>query len=219
MYTEKDRFFFPDGYLEDPEWRQKIIKHSYKHDVKDACIRYKVSKSYIYKWRERFDGVNEKSLENQSRSHYSHPKEITQNEKEIILKFILKHLNELAFEDMAIELKKTGIDRHYVTLQKIWLDWIKDKPEIQRRKKRILTSRSKKSFSNKINEKKKYDKTINQNKMQILNKLNVYISKLPTTYNINIVKKEFHKKVNYNELQLELQKYIDEIIHEKIKGL
>lgn len=63
--------------------RQAIIEYSQKKGVTAAARRYNVSRSLIYRWRERYDGTL-KSLQDRSHKPHSHPNQHTEEEISLI---------------------------------------------------------------------------------------------------------------------------------------
>lgn len=53
-------------------FRQRVIKFSLKNGVMQASIRYKVSRSSIYRWMKRYDGTWQ-GLKDRSHRPKSHP--------------------------------------------------------------------------------------------------------------------------------------------------
>ena len=60
-------------------FRQRVIKYSLKNGVTKASIRYKVSRSSIYRWKNRYDGTWQ-SLKDRSHRPHSHPKQHSKEE-------------------------------------------------------------------------------------------------------------------------------------------
>jgi transposase len=63
--------------------RQAIIEYSLKKGVTAAARRYNVSRQYIYRWKNRYDGTLE-SLKDRSHRPHSHPNQHTEAEIELI---------------------------------------------------------------------------------------------------------------------------------------
>ena len=57
---------------QDINFKQSVIKYSYKHGVTAASIVYKLHRKTIYRWREKYDGTL-KSLANKSRRPHRSP--------------------------------------------------------------------------------------------------------------------------------------------------
>lgn len=58
------------------QYRQRVVKYSYKHGVNKAGNRFRRSRQAIYEWRAKYDG-NWKSLLDRSHRPKSHPKQHT----------------------------------------------------------------------------------------------------------------------------------------------
>ena len=63
--------------------RQAIIEYSKNKGVTAAARRYNVSRQYIYRWRNRYNGTLE-SLKDRSHRPHSHPKQHTPEELKLI---------------------------------------------------------------------------------------------------------------------------------------
>ena len=57
---------------QDINFKQSVIKYSYKHGVTATSIVYKLHRKTIYRWREKYDGTL-KSLANKSRRPHRSP--------------------------------------------------------------------------------------------------------------------------------------------------
>lgn len=64
-------------------FRQAIIKYALKHGVTKAAIRYNVSRQYVYRWKNRYDGTLQ-SLADRSHRPHSHPNQHTAEEIKLI---------------------------------------------------------------------------------------------------------------------------------------
>lgn len=68
---------------QDMTYRQSLMKYAEKYGVSRASRKYNKSRSYIYFWKERWDGTPE-SLACQSRRPHSHPNQHTETERKRI---------------------------------------------------------------------------------------------------------------------------------------
>ena len=59
-------------------------------NVSQACRLHKVSRTCFYKWKRRYDGTVE-SLMDQSRRPKSHPRQLTDDEHNLVRRVALKH--------------------------------------------------------------------------------------------------------------------------------
>ena len=64
-------------------FRQSLIKYSEKYGVTKAAIKYNVSRQYIYRWKNRYDGSLQ-SLADKSHRPNSHPNQHTEDELKLI---------------------------------------------------------------------------------------------------------------------------------------
>ena len=68
---------------QDMAYRQSLMKYAEKYGVSRASRKYNKSRSYIYFWKNRWDGTPE-SLTCQSRRPHSHPNQHTEAELKLI---------------------------------------------------------------------------------------------------------------------------------------
>lgn len=68
------------------KFRQRVIKYAEKHGVTAASIRHHRSRNAIYEWKAKYDG-HWKSLRDKSHRPKSHPKQHTQEEKDLIMRY------------------------------------------------------------------------------------------------------------------------------------
>jgi transposase InsO family protein len=64
-------------------FRQSLIKYAEKKGVTKAAIKYNVSRQYVYRWKNRYDGTLQ-SLADQSHRPHSHPNQHTEDEIQLI---------------------------------------------------------------------------------------------------------------------------------------
>ena len=93
--------------------RQRIIKYSFKHGVTRAAIRYNVSRTSIYRWRERYDGTWQ-SLKERSHRPKSHPKQHTVEEHELIIRHYHRHKDDKIV--LWSKIRKKGYTRSYAVM-------------------------------------------------------------------------------------------------------
>ena len=94
-------------------FRQRVIKYSIKHGVTKASIRYKVSRSSIYRWKNRYDGTWQ-SLKDRSHRPHSHPKQHSKEEHDLIMRYY--HANK---DDKIVlwdKIRKKGYSRSYAVM-------------------------------------------------------------------------------------------------------
>ena len=65
-------------------YKQSLMKYAEKYGVSRASRKYNKSRSYIYFWKQRWDG-SAASLACQSRRPHSHPNQHTEDELKLIL--------------------------------------------------------------------------------------------------------------------------------------
>lgn len=95
------------------KFRQRVVRYSEKYGVTAASIRHMISRQAIYEWKAKYDG-HWKSLQDRSRRPHSHPKEHTEEEKELIIRYWNRNK-----EDMIVlwdKLREQGYTRHYKSM-------------------------------------------------------------------------------------------------------
>ena len=65
------------------KFRQSLIKYADKHGATKAAIKYNVSRQYVYRWKNRYDGTLD-SLSDKSHRPHSHPSQHTEKEIKLI---------------------------------------------------------------------------------------------------------------------------------------
>ena len=113
------------------QFRQRVIKKSYKIGVTAASKYYRVSRNAIYEWRAKYDGKSWKSLLDKSHRPHHHPNEHTAEEKEMILRRYPRYKGDMIM--LWNSLRKSGYKRSYTSLVRVVNKWIK--PEIKKKEK------------------------------------------------------------------------------------
>lgn len=75
--------FAMDKITQTMRYRQALIRYAEKHGVTKAAIRYNVSRQYIYRWKNRYDGTL-RSLADKSHRPHHHPNQHTDEELTLI---------------------------------------------------------------------------------------------------------------------------------------
>ena len=75
---------------QDMAYRQSLMKYTEKYGVSRASRKYNKSRSYIYFWKQRWDG-SVASLACQSRRPHSHPNQHTEAELKLIRPYTPRH--------------------------------------------------------------------------------------------------------------------------------
>lgn len=114
------------------QFRQRVVKYSYKHGVTKASNRFGRSRQAIYEWRSKWDGKSWKSLVEKSHRPHHHPNEHTEEEKEMILRRYPYYKDDMIL--LWHSLRKSGYSRSYTSLVRVVRKWIQ--PEEQKRVKR-----------------------------------------------------------------------------------
>lgn len=114
-------------------FRQRVIRYSEKHGVTAASIRHHRSRNAIYEWKSKYDG-NWKSLRDKSHRPKSHPKQHTEEEKELILRHWRRHKDDRIV--LWDTIRKKGYKRSYYSMTRVLGKWLSDeeKTKIKARK-------------------------------------------------------------------------------------
>lgn len=94
---------------QDMAYRQSLMKYAEKYGVSRASRKYNKSRSYIYFWKQRWDGTTA-SLACQSRRPHSHPNQHTEDELKLI-RDMRRRNPELGMIELWHRLKKRGYIR------------------------------------------------------------------------------------------------------------
>ena len=86
------------------------MKYAKKYVVSRTSRKYNKSRSYIYFWKQRWDG-SEASLTRQSRRPHSHPNQHTQEELKLI-RDMRRRNPTLGMIEMWRRLRQRGYTRH-----------------------------------------------------------------------------------------------------------
>ena len=97
---------------QDMAYRQSLMKYAEKYGVSRASRKYNKSRSYIYFWKQRWDGTTA-SLACQSRRPHSHPNQHTEDELKLI-RDMRRRNPELGMIELWHRLKKRGYTRFRV---------------------------------------------------------------------------------------------------------
>ena len=115
-------------------YRQSIIKYAKKYGVSHAARVYKINRTYIYRWKNRYNGTLE-SLRNLPTTPKSHPKQHTKNEIKLIKDMFRKN-KDTGLVTFWLKLKTRGYTRScsslYRQLRK--LNLIPEKKKKQKKK-------------------------------------------------------------------------------------
>ena len=102
---------------QDIQYKQSVVKYSFKHGVTKAAIQFKMHRKTIYRWREKYDGTAQ-SLKNKSRRPHSHPNEHTEEEIKLIKNYKYKN-KETGLVVLWIKLRKAGYTRSITSLYRV----------------------------------------------------------------------------------------------------
>lgn len=94
---------------QDMAYRQSLMKHTEKYGLSRASRKYSKSRSYIYFWKQRWDGSTA-SLACQSRRPHSHPNQHTEEELKLICDMRRRN-PALGMGELWHRLKKRGYTR------------------------------------------------------------------------------------------------------------
>ena len=94
---------------QDMAYRQSLMKYAEKYGVSHASRKYNKSRSYIYFWKQRWDG-SVASLACQSRRPHSHPNQHTEAELKLI-RDMRRRNPSLGMIELWHRLRKRGYTR------------------------------------------------------------------------------------------------------------
>ena len=98
-------------------FRQSLIKYAEKKGVTKAAIKYNVSRQFVYRWKNRYDGTLQ-SLADQSHRPHSHPNQHTEDEIQLIrnMRRRNQHAGLVVF---WVKLKQRGYTRSITGLYRV----------------------------------------------------------------------------------------------------
>ena len=101
---------------QEARFRQRVVKFSQRKGVTEASRRFHLSRQAIYNWIKRYDGTW-KSLKEKSHRPHHHPKEHTQEEKEMILRRYPRYKDDMIM--LWDSLRKSGYTRSYTSMLRV----------------------------------------------------------------------------------------------------
>ena len=120
--TRKDLLFAMNTVTQKMLFRQSLMKYAEKKGVTKAAIKYNVSRQYIYRWKNRYDGTLQ-SLADKSHRPYSHPNQHTENEVKLIRDMRRRNPNA-GLVVFWVKLRQKGYTRSitglYRVLRRLW---------------------------------------------------------------------------------------------------
>ena len=102
---------------QDIQYKQAVVKYSYRNGVTKAAIKFKIHTKTIYRWCKKYDGTVE-SLKDKSRRPHSHPKEHTKEEIKLIKDYKSKN-KETGLIVLCVKLKRAGYTRSITSLYRV----------------------------------------------------------------------------------------------------
>lgn len=129
--NQKGTFPMPNSITQNAKFRQSLIKFSETYGVTRASRKYNKSRSYIYFWKNRYDGTLE-SLEEFSRRPKHHPNEHSPEEIDMILRY-RKRNPTIGIVDLWAKLREIGYKRRVETLYRV-LKRMNKLPEVQEKR-------------------------------------------------------------------------------------
>lgn len=112
------------------QYRQRVVRYSYKHGVSKAGNRFRRSRQAIYEWRARYDG-NWKSLMDRSHRPKTHPNQHTEEEKLLILRHWRRNKDDKIV--LWDTIRKKGYKRHYTSMVRILNKWLTDEEKAKQK--------------------------------------------------------------------------------------
>lgn len=95
------------------KFRQRVIRYSEKNGVTAASIRHRVTRKAIYDWKKKYDGHWKSLLDGSHRPH-NHPKQHTEAENALIMRYYIRNK-----EDKMVlwdKIRKQGYTRPYKSM-------------------------------------------------------------------------------------------------------
>ena len=121
-------------------YRQSLMKYIEKYGVSRASRKYNKSRSYIYFWKQRWDG-SAASLACQSRRPHSHPNQHTEAELKLI-RDMRRRNPELGMIELWRRLRQRDYTRRPESLSASCAKWVCFRQKSRKRRtNRSLTSR------------------------------------------------------------------------------
>lgn len=111
-------------------FRQRVIRYSEKHGVTAASIRHRRSRQAIYEWIAKYDG-NWKSLMDRSHRPKSHPKQHTEQEKLLIMRYWRHNKDDKIV--LWDTIRKKGYTRQYNSMVRVLNKWVTDEEKAERK--------------------------------------------------------------------------------------
>lgn len=94
-------------------FRQRVIKYSFKKGVTAASKYFRVSRKAIYEWRKKYDGTWQ-SLKDKSHRPKHHPKQHTNEEHDLIMRYYHKNKDDKIV--LWDKIRKKGYKRSYAVM-------------------------------------------------------------------------------------------------------
>ena len=113
----KGRPFLMRSVTQDMKYRQSLLKYAEKYGVSRASRKYNKGRSYIYFWKNRWDG-NLESLAYESRRPHCHPNQHTPEELKLILDMRRRN-PKLSVLELWHRMRKRGYSRRPESLFRV----------------------------------------------------------------------------------------------------
>lgn len=104
---------------QDINFKQSVIKYSFKHGVTAAALVFKLHRKTIYRWRQKYDGTL-KSLVNKSRRPHRFPNAHTDKELKLIKDYKYKN-KDTGLVVLWVKLRRAGYKRSITSLYRIMI--------------------------------------------------------------------------------------------------
>jgi transposase InsO family protein len=98
------------------KFRQRVIRYSRKNGITAAGIRHKVSRQAIYEWKAKYDG-HWHSLRDKSHRPHSNPKQHTEEEINLIIKYWQKNKDDRII--LWGKIREKGYKRQYGSMLRV----------------------------------------------------------------------------------------------------
>ncbi|MBQ8828066.1 MAG: transposase [Clostridia bacterium] len=111
--------------------RQRVIRYAKKNGVTRAADRFHCCRQAIYNWKKRYDGKSWKSLVEKSHRPKSHPRQHTEDEIKLILRYYPYYKNDKLL--LWQKIKENGYARSYKVMLRKLNSLIKDTEKAKRK--------------------------------------------------------------------------------------
>lgn len=101
------------------KYRESMIKYAKRFGIQEACVRFNKTRSYIYRWKARYEasGGDIRALEDISRQPHHSPSRHSE-EEELLIRNLLHRNPNIGLHDLYFKMKQRGYSRSISGLYK-----------------------------------------------------------------------------------------------------